>query len=199
MKTPHQILGVKADASEEDIRKAYRKKAHKLHPDKGGDPKKFRELNEAYEALTGRQKKLGMDPQHEVMMVVYEVFAESIRELVDGRQNARTFDVVRYLIAKLQRKTDPITQERLRLEAMQAFLKESLTRFEDTKKDQCLLKIVAMDNLRMVDQKLPEVIHHETRHKEAMQLLKSVRYRMDVQKATPSTLMQFIQLNSSGG
>lgn len=53
MKNYHDILGVDHGASPEEIKKAYRKLAHKYHPDKtGGDDTKFKEVNAAYEALT---------------------------------------------------------------------------------------------------------------------------------------------------
>ena len=44
-----------ADAAE--IKKAYRKKAMKEHPDKGGDPEKFKELSAAYDVLSDPKKK----------------------------------------------------------------------------------------------------------------------------------------------
>lgn len=45
------ILGVEKGSSEEDIRKAFRTRARKLHPDKGGSASEFRELYEAYNTL----------------------------------------------------------------------------------------------------------------------------------------------------
>lgn len=53
----YQILGVSRDASQEEIKKAYRALAHKHHPDKGGDEKKFKEINEAYQILSNKDKR----------------------------------------------------------------------------------------------------------------------------------------------
>ena len=52
----HDILGVTADTSEADVKKAYRKLASANHPDKGGDEEKFKEVKEAYERVTSPEK-----------------------------------------------------------------------------------------------------------------------------------------------
>lgn len=52
----HDILGVAADASKDDVKKAYRKLAGQHHPDKGGDEAKFKEIKEAYERITSPEK-----------------------------------------------------------------------------------------------------------------------------------------------
>lgn len=58
----YEVLGVSKDASEEDIKKAYRKLAHKYHPDKqGGNEAKFKEVNEAYQVLSDKQKRSQYD------------------------------------------------------------------------------------------------------------------------------------------
>ena len=61
MKDYYQILGVSRDASPEEIKKAYRKLAHKYHPDKGGDEKKFKEINEAYQVLSNKERRAQYD------------------------------------------------------------------------------------------------------------------------------------------
>ncbi len=47
----YKILGVNPGATEEEVKKAYRKLASTHHPDKGGDTKKFQEIQAAYEAI----------------------------------------------------------------------------------------------------------------------------------------------------
>ena len=50
----YEILGISRDASKDEIQRAYRKLAHKFHPDlnkEAGSEEKFKEINETYEVL----------------------------------------------------------------------------------------------------------------------------------------------------
>ena len=57
MANAYETLGVPKGASEDEIKKAYRKLAAKHHPDRGGDTAKFQEVQGAYETLTDPQKR----------------------------------------------------------------------------------------------------------------------------------------------
>ena len=58
----YSLLGVKKSASKDDIKKAYRKLAHKHHPDKkDGNEDKFKEVNEAYQILSDDKKRAQYD------------------------------------------------------------------------------------------------------------------------------------------
>src|SRR5256885_11702405 len=60
----YTTLGVNRDASNEDIKKAYRKLAMKHHPDRNpdkGSEEKFKEAKEAYEVLTDARKRQAYD------------------------------------------------------------------------------------------------------------------------------------------
>jgi len=57
----YQILGLPDFASIEEVKKAFRKLAKKYHPDKGGDPEKFKKILEAYRILSNPDKKSEYD------------------------------------------------------------------------------------------------------------------------------------------
>jgi curved DNA-binding protein len=57
----YDILGVQRDATQDDIKKAFRKLAAKYHPDAGGDEEKFKEVSEAYTTLSDAEKRKEYD------------------------------------------------------------------------------------------------------------------------------------------
>lgn len=65
----YETLGVERNASEDEIKKAYRKLARQHHPDLHASPEhkktaeeKFKEINEAYEVLGDQEKRAAMTP-----------------------------------------------------------------------------------------------------------------------------------------
>lgn len=60
----YQTLGVDRNATPDDIKRAYRKLASQHHPDKGGDTKKFQEIQTAYAILSDPDQKTQYDNPH---------------------------------------------------------------------------------------------------------------------------------------
>jgi DnaJ-class molecular chaperone len=57
----YELLGLQKTATEDDIKKAYRKLASKHHPDKGGDTAQFQKIKEAYDTLSDAPKRAAYD------------------------------------------------------------------------------------------------------------------------------------------
>jgi hypothetical protein len=60
-KDPYRTLGVKKNSTKDEIKKSYRAKAKKLHPDVGGDSSKFSELSSAYSLLMDDSRRSRYD------------------------------------------------------------------------------------------------------------------------------------------
>lgn len=93
---PYEVLGVTPDASQDEIRAAYKKLAQQLHPDKhpddvAGATKKFQELDEAYTILADAQKRARYDDlgdteetkANELRLHAIQLLTESALELID--------------------------------------------------------------------------------------------------------------------
>ncbi|KAL6567011.1 hypothetical protein OROMI_015415 [Orobanche minor] len=79
----YEVLGVPKSASPDDLKKAYKKAAIKNHPDKGGDPEKFKELAQAYEVLSDPEKR-----------EIYDQFGEEgLKEQAGGGGMHDPFDI----------------------------------------------------------------------------------------------------------
>jgi curved DNA-binding protein len=57
----YSILGVPKNATQEQIRKAYKKQSMQHHPDRGGNEEQFKKVNEAYQTLSDAQKRAAYD------------------------------------------------------------------------------------------------------------------------------------------
>ena len=61
MRDLYEILGVSRDADDDEIKRAYRRRARELHPDAGGDEEEFKELTTAYEVLKNPAARANYD------------------------------------------------------------------------------------------------------------------------------------------
>jgi len=81
----YKTLNVSKEASDSEIKKSYRKLAKENHPDKGGDPEKFKQIAEAYEVLSNKDKRTQYDTfgkfDGNVNINPFEIFESMFRDI----------------------------------------------------------------------------------------------------------------------
>lgn len=80
----YELLGVNKDASQDEIKKAYRKKAKKIHPDVGGDAELFKKISYANEILSDPEKRK-----------LYDQFGHDMGKSNNTNQPADIFDFIK--------------------------------------------------------------------------------------------------------
>lgn len=84
----YETLGVEKNASEDDIKQAYKKLAKIHHPDKGGNKSKFQEIQEAYDTLSDENKRREYDnPMSNIFGSGMNVFPFNINEMFGMQMN----------------------------------------------------------------------------------------------------------------
>jgi|SRR3989304_1343316 len=105
MKNPYEILGVKKTASADEIKKAYRKKSKKTHPDKGGSNEEFTEVNKAYNILKDAIKRKIYDETgstgEKTEQSIYNEVATMFFSAIAENKDAINMDIVSYLLDKI--------------------------------------------------------------------------------------------------
>jgi molecular chaperone DnaJ len=83
----YEVLGVDENASQEDIKKKYRKLAKENHPDAGGDEELFKKISTAYDVLGDQQKRQGYDQQRRNPFGNFGDMNDIFSNMFGGRRN----------------------------------------------------------------------------------------------------------------
>lgn len=150
----YETLGVKQDAKTETIRKAYRRKAKKAHPDTGGSAEEFAKLKKAHDILTddarrkkydatGDQSEARPDNAMSVIVQILAVAMENVISQIEGRMGEPTeFDIVNDMKIIIGGHLDECQRKRDQFKRTLAKTQKLVGRFGVEKGDNYLEKIV---------------------------------------------------------
>lgn len=182
-KTLYDILGVSPDAESGDIKKAYRTKAQRLHPDKEtGDEEAFKELLEAYDVLMDATRRKYYDengtvPEQEQNTFIQEAVMV-ILHLIDRVDSVKTTNliaaavqIVNGSIRKAQEAKEAITEQ---IDER----KEAAARLS-CKKGENHLGIAILSNVKVKEAELAHFTGLEAEGRRILDYLKNYEYKAD--------------------
>lgn len=156
---PYDALGVQPDADAQEIKRAYREKAGKTHPDKeGGDTEAFQQVQKAYALLSNPEKRArydetgSTDDAPDLETRAHQTLAKMFAAIVDRIDSPERVDIVAQLeqavhnsIKKVQADIDDAKDERKKWEQVKKRLRKK------SAKSPVLLN-VATQRLASIDQ-----------------------------------------------
>lgn len=205
-KTLYEVLGIRKNAGARAITKAYRKRAMETHPDRGGDPEEFRQVEQAYKVLrdparrkwydeTGEVESVSIDREESaVLTVLSSAMSAVLAELVKYCRPASSEDVLGHMRNTLEMRRDSLTKGIVDTEKTMREADEAAKRFADvngsTMKPAVVevkeedgfgscLKDVASGIRSTLERNLTGMRHEKAVNDKALDVVKRGRYRFD--------------------
>ena len=174
--THYDTLGVPNDASEDDIKRAYRRKAGEHHPDReGGDSERMQAVNAAYAVLSDSQRRLAYDRTGDDASPEQRIETMATKMLLDAFNQAIDHDIERDVIGAIR---TGAKNTRAAIETKIVMLRRQRTKIE-SKRDRVRAK--AGDNLydKIVGAKLAGITAQAAGLEEQLQVIDRAQAMLD--------------------
>lgn len=183
MKNPYDTLGVPKDATADQIKGAYRRKARKAHPDKGGTVEEFQELGHAYALLSDQSKrdhydKTGTGPDDHSTRMLRELAVLFLR-VVENSSNLEFVNPIDEMDKAIRQAINHKKGMMLNAERIIAKMTTGLERLSYSGKGENILAAMLKADM---EQRKVGVMHMQAELERAEQMLKmlsSYSYRVD--------------------
>lgn len=122
---PYQTLDVPKDADQPTIKKAFRRKAAKHHPDKGGQTEAFLAVQRAYDILSDDERRQRFDrygdtEEQDLEMEAHKTLIRTVRDMATAIQNPRRENIIELARGFIQQR---ITEARVKIAASRKRIK----------------------------------------------------------------------------
>lgn len=188
MKNLYEILDVRKDASESDIKKAYRKKAQSSHPDKeGGDEELFKAVQKAYEILSDANKRkhydeTGEESKGNLNNDVIESLIGIVLNVVQGNDVKRN-NILETAITLVHRQQDAHRSKRKQAETQYERLAEAARRIKCVEGKENILKLALESQASWIKIAIEEIDKVLSIGEEILVVISDYSYETDPQPA----------------
>lgn len=183
MNNPYETLDVPKNASKDTIKKAYRKKAQKSHPDKGGDPAEFQELAGAYALLSDDASRDRFDKTGQTSRDQSDNLLPELAQLLMGAiscvPDVSTTDVIALMNTELDDRARRLKTERTQITQKVETVRKALARLGFTGEGPGALCSVLEGAIRACEQALETIAEREERVGQLRARLEDYVYKVD--------------------
>lgn len=179
----YKELGVPQNASDEEIRAAYRRKAKGAHPDKGGDAAKMTQVNRAYETLISPQRRLtydrtGQDRPPQTDNAAQQFVMGIVMEWLQSETNSG--DLIRDCTLRLDNETRQVNGQ---IETGTKIMQRLTTRLKKLKyrgEGPNFMRVVALEKIGAVSHEVERLKDKAAMFGKAREVLKTYEYEAEI-------------------
>ncbi len=195
MTDPYATLGVPRDAPPKDIEKAYKRRARDLHPDRGGDPEKFRELKLAYDILRNPARRARYDATGDaseaeadnsanaVILTLQHALTGVLGELLSKGYTVGDRDLINDLRLYIEKGREARRQALKDFDRIEACIRDTLPRITE---EPDLLGAVLRQQLHMLGENRKALEAQGITDDQALEHLKRCKFRRNILKPEPA-------------
>ncbi len=196
MTNPYEILGVRRDATDEQVKAAYRRRAKATHPDSGGNPEAFSRVQKAYELLldpvrrkvfddTGYDVELA-DPVDLQALIVIE---KLVNQLTLDEREPGTFDPLARMRSDLSEEMRKARFSKRELERHASRIEHHLERLEKRPATDILGSMLRA-RIKAISTAIGETEAKIKANERACEMLYDYTYEVDVQEGEESLAVE---------
>jgi len=186
-------LGVDQNASDEDIKKAYKRKASKHHPDRGGDSETFQEIGRSYMVLSDPQRRESYDASggqddrktgvDTVLAEAYAALGQQFNSVLEASlQSVETIDLVATILANVQKNRQAFRQQIAQQNQIKERMQEAQRRLSNNSENEEFVPVfenVISANLHRIDLAIKQMEHNIEVNLAMVEILNDYQYRKD--------------------
>ncbi len=199
---PYRELDVAHDADLDTIKKAYRVKAHKNHPDKGGNPEKFHAIQKAYDILSDAERRKRYDERGEdgtgpdPRQVALSTIATLLLQIADSVDVDHT-DIHKLIVQNVQQQREALKRKRVEHGKKIAKLRKVEKRVKKKTAGVNMLVHFIAAQIAQHMQALEDIARQEKTGDDIMEIL--AEYEYEFESGAPKEVVGFLGLGTRLG